>query len=67
MNADIDKLKSDIATLPEQDYTNLRDWFLERDWSLWDKKIKDDSKSGKLDFLIAEAKYKSLRTLPPAE
>lgn len=27
-----------------------------KDWDKWDKQIEADSKSGKLDFLIAEAK-----------
>ena len=26
-----------------------------KDWDKWDKQIEEDSKSGKLDFLIAEA------------
>lgn len=29
--------------------------FLKRDWELWDKKIENDSRQGKLDFLIKEA------------
>ena len=27
-----------------------------KDWDKWDKQIETDSKSGKLDFLIADAK-----------
>lgn len=30
-------------------------WFSQRDWELWDKKIEDYSKQGKLDFLVEEA------------
>ncbi|MCH8873678.1 hypothetical protein IH824_13075, partial [candidate division KSB1 bacterium] len=40
--------------LPESDYARLRKWFSEKDWQRWDKEIKDDSESGKLDFLIKE-------------
>ena len=33
----------------------LRQWLSESDWENWDRQIEADSKSGKLDFLIAEA------------
>ena len=45
-----------IQELPHQDYTVLKDWLLENDWQQWDEKIEADSRSGKLDFLIEEAK-----------
>ena len=51
----VDELKSAIDALPEKDYVELRLWFAEKDWELWDKQIEDDSLSGKLDFLIEEA------------
>ena len=44
-----------IEALPEKDYFRLQEWFSERDWNLWDKEVKADSESGKLDFLINEA------------
>ena len=34
----------------------FRQWFLEEDWKRWDEEIEEDSKSGKLDFLIREAR-----------
>lgn len=51
----VDELKSVIDALPEEDYLELRLWFAEKDWELWDKQIENDSLSGKLDFLIEEA------------
>ncbi len=51
----VERIKSAIVSLPEGEYSNLRKWFTERDWSLWDKQIVDDSNSGKLDFLVQEA------------
>ncbi len=44
-----------IEQLPKQEYVNLRQWFAEKDWEAWDKQIKEDSNSGKLDFLAKEA------------
>ena len=50
----VDEIKAAIEELQENDYVQLREWFSEKDWQRWDKEIKDDSESGKLDFLIKE-------------
>ena len=44
-----------IESLHYQEYIRLRQWFSERDWGNWDRRIEADSESGKLDFLIEEA------------
>lgn len=44
-----------VKALPEQEYLQFRQWFLERDWQKWDRQIEADSVSGKLDFLVREA------------
>ena len=44
-----------IESLPKEDFYRLRDWILERDWERWDREIEEDSKSGRLDFLIRQA------------
>ena len=51
----IAEIKKKIEELPKQEYVNLRQWFAKKDWEIWDKQIKEDSNSGKLDFLIKEA------------
>ena len=51
----VEKIQADIEKLPEQDFIQLRDWFAEKDWLLWDEQIETDSDSGKLDFLVEEA------------
>ncbi len=53
--SNVEAIKSAIEALPESDYIKLRQWFNEKDWEKWDKQIEEDSKSGKLDFLIADA------------
>ena len=53
--SNIEAIKSAIEALPESDYIELRQWFNEKDSDKWDKQIEADSKSGKLDFLIADA------------
>jgi len=51
----INAIRKAIETLSEAEYVELRRWFSERDWKKWDQEIENDSKSGKLDFLIEEA------------
>ena len=51
----IAEIKKEIEGLPQKEYVNLRHWFAEKDWEIWDKQIKEDSNSGKLDFLAKEA------------
>jgi len=52
----IEEIKNAIVSLPSDEYRQFRDWFLERDWEQWDKQIQADSESGKLDFLVDEAR-----------
>ncbi|WP_295101675.1 hypothetical protein [uncultured Candidatus Kuenenia sp.] len=51
----VSKIKEAIETLTENDYVQLRQWFLEKDWEKWDNQILADSEAGTLDFLIKEA------------
>jgi hypothetical protein len=51
----IDAIKKAIDALPEDEYARLRQWFTEKDWRKWDRGIKADAASGKLDFLVSEA------------
>ena len=51
----VEEIKSAIASLSQEDYARLRDWFSERDREKWDEEIEKDSAAGKLDFLVKEA------------
>jgi hypothetical protein len=51
----LEELEKAIAGLQEDDYRQFRRWFLERDWERWDREIIEDSRGGKLDFLVKEA------------
>ena len=60
----VKEIKTAINSLPEKEYVYLRNWFSEKDWEQWDRKVAKDSESGKLDFLIEEALHeKSYGTL----
>ncbi len=54
--ARLEELERAIASLSEDDYRELRRWFLERDWKKWDRQIEEDAKAGKLNFLVEEAR-----------
>ncbi|WP_041429294.1 hypothetical protein [Synechococcus sp. PCC 7502] len=51
----LETIEKQIAELDRDSYIRLRDWFIEFDHSVWDKKIEADSTTGKLDFLINAA------------
>ena len=51
----VEELEKAITSLPEEDYSRIRQWFLDRDWKKWDREIEADAESGKLDFLLQEA------------
>lgn len=51
----VQEIEKTILSLPRKEYEELRRWFLERDWDLWDMEIEQDASTGKLDFLVQEA------------
>ena len=60
----IEEIEKAIELLPEEEYVRLRQWFSEKDWLKWDQQITADSESGRLDFLVREAREaKSKNTL----
>lgn len=51
----VEQLEKQIAQLSRSEFSQLRDWILERDWESWDARIKQDGRTGKLDELIGES------------
>ncbi len=52
----VDEIKAEIERLPEGQVAELYRWLTEKDWANWDAQIEADSRNGKLDFLISEAR-----------
>jgi hypothetical protein len=52
----VKQLQKEIEALSDEEYIRLRQWFAEKDWERWDGQIEADAESGKLDFLIEEAR-----------
>jgi hypothetical protein len=49
------EIKQRVEKLNPKQQAELRAWFLERDWTEWDRQIADDPAAGRLDDLISEA------------
>jgi hypothetical protein len=47
----VEELQVRIRSLPIEDFSKLRDWFLELEDEIWDQKIRDDFKAGKFNKL----------------
>jgi len=50
-----EEIKSKIMQLPHEELRAFREWYESFDADEWDKQMKDDAASGKLDDLAAEA------------
>jgi hypothetical protein len=50
----VEELERVVASLTAEEYREFRQWFLERDWEYWDRQIEEDSRAGRLDFLVRE-------------
>jgi hypothetical protein len=50
------EIETAVESLSAEEYSRFRQWFLDRNWERWDRQIESDSASGKLDFLIREAR-----------
>ena len=51
----VEALEQQIQKLNPKELAELRDWFLEFEWSAWDKQLERDVKAGKLDKLGKKA------------
>lgn len=64
----VQEIEKAIEHLPAEELFKLGEWFDERRERLWDDRISSDAKSGRLDFLIEEAraakKAGTLRAFP---
>ena len=56
----LEEIEMAVSALPEPEYVQFRRWFLEQDWEKWDREIEADSSSGKLEFLIREAREEKI-------
>jgi len=60
----VEHIERQIGELSREEFAELREWVLARDWAAWDTQIEADAQSGKLDKLLEEARsdFKEGRT-----
>lgn len=51
----VESIEEQIKALSEEEVAQLRDWFLEFDWAVWDRQLERDAAAGRLDLLAAKA------------
>jgi hypothetical protein len=51
----VESLQQQIQELSAEERAELRDWFLELDWKLWDAQLEQDVRAGRLDALADSA------------
>jgi hypothetical protein len=51
----LEALENQIQSLSREELARFREWFLEYDWSAWERKIESDVGAGKLDALAERA------------
>ena len=51
----VEVLEAEIRKLTPDEFVELRNWLLDRDWENWDRQIERDAASGKLDRIFEEA------------
>ncbi len=51
----VESIEEQIKALSAEELSQLRAWFLEFDWVLWDQQLERDVVSGKLDALAEKA------------
>jgi hypothetical protein len=52
----VERIEKEIAQLSRSEFTQLREWILERDWAAWDAQIEKDAQGGKLNDVVSESK-----------
>ena len=57
----VDQLKAEIERLPGEEFSELFRWLADKDWERWDKEIEADSRAGRVDFLVREARQQKAK------
>ncbi len=52
----VQEIEKAIEQLPSDQFSEIHNWIVEKDWEKWDAQIERDSAAGRLDFLVDEAR-----------
>lgn len=50
--ARVDAIEQEVQKPSPDEFSQLRDWILERDWEQWDRQIERDAQDGRLEPLF---------------
>lgn len=50
----VEEIEAAISNLSPEGFRRIANWIWERDQSIWDQQLDNDSSSGRLDFLFDE-------------
>jgi hypothetical protein len=45
----IEQIEAQILKLSPEEFAELRDWFVEQDWRMWDARIESAVRAGKIE------------------
>ena len=51
----VEAIEEEVEKLSPEEFSELRDWILERDWERWDRQIERDAAAGRLEPLFERA------------
>ncbi len=51
----VEKIEQEVQALSPKELARFRAWFLEFDWTAWDRQIEQDARAGRLDALAEQA------------
>ena len=51
----VEKIEQEVQTLSPAELAQFRAWFLEYDWTEWDRQLERDVQAGRLDDLAEKA------------
>jgi wyosine [tRNA(Phe)-imidazoG37] synthetase (radical SAM superfamily) len=60
----VDQLKAELESLSSEEFAEIFRWMSEKDWERWNNKIETDSQSGRLDFLVRDARERKAKGAP---
>ena len=62
----VETIEAEVQSLSQEEFEELREWMLEKDWQRWDQQIEADAAAGKLDKLFEkEIDLSDLPETPP--
>ena len=51
----VEAIEQEVQKLSPDEFSQLRDWILQRDWERWDRQIERDAQEGRLEPLFERA------------